>query len=88
MQNLVIFSVFVTDLSEGPEGLLINSEDTSKTGEAVSILEHSVGFQNGSDKLEKLSGECRMQFKRKFASVLCLDCNNQLWKCRTEEATG
>ncbi|KAK4822738.1 hypothetical protein QYF61_019929 [Mycteria americana] len=48
-RNLVIFSVNIIDLSGGPESPLIKFEDTTKTGEAASILEHRVRIQNGLD---------------------------------------
>ena len=66
MQNLVIFSVYIIYLSEGPESPLIKFEDTTKTGEAASLLEHRVRIQNGLDKLEKLSGKCRMPIQKEF----------------------
>lgn len=87
MQNLVIFSVNTVSLSGGPESPLIKFEDTVKTGEAVNILEYRVRIQNGCEKLEKLSGNHRMHFKRNLASVLYLGKNNQAQKCRIEEAS-
>lgn len=85
VQNLVMFRICIIDLSECPESSLIKFEDTAKTGEAASILEHRMRIQNVM--LQKTSGKCRMQFKGNFASVLCLGRNNQLQKYRAEATT-
>lgn len=85
VQNLVMFRICIIDLNECPERPLIKFEDTAKTGEAASILEHRMRIQNVM--LQKTPGKCRMQFKRNFASVLCLGRNNQLQKCSTEATT-
>lgn len=70
MQSLVIFSVYIIDLSESPESPLTKFEDTTKTGGAVSILEHRVRIQNGLDKLEKLSGQDAFQKEFCISAVL------------------
>lgn len=59
-----LLNVFIKDLDDGIEKVLIKFADDTKLGGTTSILEDGIRIQNDLDKLEKWTGKNRMKFNR------------------------
>lgn len=59
-----LLNVFIKDLDDGIEKVLIKFADDTKLGGTTSILEDRIRIQNDLDKLEKWTGKNRMKFNR------------------------
>lgn len=77
-----LLNVFIKDLDDGIEKVLIKFADDTKLGGTTSILEDRIRIRNDLDKLEKWTGKNRMKFNRDKCKVLRRDGNNQLSKHR------
>ncbi|CAM5094356.1 unnamed protein product [Natator depressus] len=76
--GLVLFNIFINDLDNGIESILIKFVDNTKLGGVASALEDRIKIQNDLDKLEKWSEVNRMKFNKDKCKVLHLGRNNQL----------
>ena len=60
----VLFNIFINDLDEGVQGLLVKFADDKKLGGIANTLEDRNKIQNDLDRMEHWAESNRMKFSR------------------------
>ena len=86
--GLLLFNVFINDLDEGIEGMLIKFADDTKLGGVGNTAEERIRFQNELNRLENWAQANKMNFNRDKCKVLHLGRKNQMHKYTCEKDLG
>ena len=78
----VLFNIFINDLDEGIEGVLIKFADDTKLGGVANTPEDRIRIQDDLDRLENWD---KMNFNGEKCKVLHLSRKNQMHHCRMGE---
>ena len=70
--GLVLFNIFINDMDEGVQGMLVRSADDTKLGGIGSTLEDRNKIQSYLDRMEHWTESNRMKFNRDKCKVLHL----------------
>ena len=74
----VLFDIFINDLDEGVQGVLVKITDDTKLGRIANTLEDRNKIQNDIDRIEHWAESNRMKFSRDKCKVLHLRKRKQL----------
>ena len=77
-----IFKIFISDLDEGIEAVLIKFADDTKLGGVADTLEVCTTIQQDLDRLESWAGRNQMRFNKSKCRVLHLGRNNCMYQYR------
>uniref|UniRef100_A0A8D2Q013 Reverse transcriptase domain-containing protein n=1 Tax=Varanus komodoensis TaxID=61221 RepID=A0A8D2Q013_VARKO len=80
--GLILFNLFIHDMEEGVNSLLIKFADDTKTGAVATTEEQVLQFQKDLDRLGKWAGDTRMAFNVDKCKVLHLGHRNRCHKYR------
>ena len=78
----VLFNIFINDLDEEVQGMLIKFADDTKLGGTANTLEDRNKIQSDLDRLERWAENNRMKFNRDKCQVLHLGRGNQMQSYR------
>ena len=78
VQGPVLFNVFINDLDEEVQGMLIKFADDTKLDGIANTLEDRNKLQSDIDRLEHWAKNNRMKFNRDACKVLHLGKRNQM----------
>jgi hypothetical protein len=68
----VLFNIFINDLDDGLEGILIKFADDTKLGGVANTPEDRITLQNDLNRLENWAKANKMNFNREKCKVLHL----------------
>ncbi|KAF7246710.1 RNA-directed DNA polymerase from mobile element jockey [Varanus komodoensis] len=80
--GLILFNLFINDMEEGVNSLLIKFADDTKTGAVATTEEQVLQIQKDLDRLWKWAGDNRMAFNVDKCKVLHLGHRNRCHKYR------
>ncbi|KAF7241621.1 NAD(P) transhydrogenase, mitochondrial [Varanus komodoensis] len=80
--GLILFNLFINDMEERVNSLLIKFADDTKTGAVATTEEQVLQIQKDLDRLWKWAGDNRMAFNVDKCKVLHLGHRNSCHKCR------
>ena len=78
----VLFNIFINDLDEAVEGILIKLADDTKLGGVANTPEERTTIQGDLDRLENWAIANKMNFNREKCKVLHLGSRNEMHKYR------
>lgn len=81
--GLVLFNIFINDLDDGIEGVLIKFANDCKLGGVANTPEDRVRIQNDLNSLESWAKTNNMEFNREKCKVLHLDRKNEMHRWGT-----
>ena len=68
----VLFNIFINDLNEGVQGMLVKFADDTEVGRIANTLEDRNKIQKDLDRMEHWAESNRMKFNRDKCKVLQL----------------
>ena len=80
--ELVLFNIFINDLDEAIEGIMIKFADDTKLGGVVNTPDERTAIQGDLDRLENWAIANKMNFNRDKCKVLHLGSRNGMHKYR------
>ena len=81
----VLFNLFINDLDEGIDKMLIKFTDDTKLGGVANSPEDRIKIQNDLNRLESWAKTNKINFSRKKCKVLHLGRKNELHRYRMED---
>ncbi|KAF7247852.1 Tensin-3 [Varanus komodoensis] len=78
--GLILFNLFINDMEEGVNSLLIKFTDVTKTGAVATTKEQILQIQKDMDRLWKWAGENKMAFSVDKCNILHLGHRNECHK--------
>uniref|UniRef100_A0A803SME4 Reverse transcriptase domain-containing protein n=1 Tax=Anolis carolinensis TaxID=28377 RepID=A0A803SME4_ANOCA len=82
----VLFNIFINDLDEGLEGMIIKFADDTKLGGIANTPEDRSRIQNNLNRLEKWAKTNKMKFNRDKCKILHLGRKNEMQRYRMGDA--